>query len=175
MTTNTLNIASFNMATLVSMVNDLGGTATMKTFSQRSKAVERINKLVEAQKVSLTDLFDDTGAKKVIKVKAVKAAKVAKEKKISIRSVAEALLLQTTGVDKDDRVVGLSYDDILTTVKTQFPDAKTTVGCLRWYAASMRDAGTVVPARPRAEKAPAVVAPTAEAEVAVVEVAAVAA
>lgn len=162
MTTTTLNLNGFKMNTLVSMVNELGGVATMKTFSQRSKAVARLMKLAAEKNVELDTVFDTEGNKIVAKVEApvvtakpakkAKAEKVKAEKKVSIRSVAEALLVKTTDGDN-----GLSYEEILAEVKAQFPDAKTTVGCLRWYAAHMREAGVVIPKRARAVVAKAAV------------------
>lgn len=165
-TTTTLNLNNFNMTTLVSMVNAIGGTATLKTFSQRSKAVARLLKLAAEKNVNLDATFDATGAKietpvvteaKPKKVKAVKEPKAPKEKKITVRSVAEALLTKVTA-EEDGKPVGLSYEDVLAEIKTQFPAAKTTVGCLRWYAVRMREAGVVVPKRARAVKP--VAAPT---------------
>ena len=158
------NITTFNMNTLVSMVNALGGTATAKTFSQRSKAVERITKLATEKQVDLSTFFDATGNVVPVpakKAKKVKEAKPAGEKKVSIRSVAEALLLKVVSTDTDGRATGLSYDDVLAAVKEQFPTAKTTVGCLRWYAVRMREANQTVPNRPRAVtvKSAAVAAP----------------
>jgi len=135
------NLTNFTMATLVSMINALGGTATNKTFNARAKAVARLMKIAAEKQIDLAKTFDENGNKIVVKETA--------PKKISIRSVAEALLV------KADGATGLSYDEILAAVKDQFPSAKTTVGCLRWYAAHMRDAGVVLPKRPRATTAKA--------------------
>lgn len=189
---NALNLNVLKMNTLVSMVNELGGNATAKTFSQRSKAVERLTKLADAQKVDLSTFFNTDGTKaaapvvetpapapapveaaapKAPKVKAPKEPKAPKEKKISIRSVAEALLAKVVSTD-DKGNVGLSYEDILAQVKAQYPDAKTTISCLRWYAVRMREANIVLPLRARAAKPVVEAAPVeAPAEV-VAEVAA---
>lgn len=170
----TLNLNNFKMNTLVAMVNAIGGVATVKTFSQRSKAVERLLKLAAEKNINLDTTFDADGNKIEVKlaaapkVKAVKAPKepkapkVPKEKKISIRSVAEALLLKVVS-EEDGAAVGLSYEDVLAEVKAQFPAAKTTVGCLRWYAVRQREAGVVLPKRARTAKPEAAVAtPVAE-------------
>lgn len=130
------NLTNFTMNTLVSMINALGGVATTKTFNARSKAIARLMKIAAEKEVNLAETFDANGNK--IEVKAT-------VKKVSIRSVAEALLVKAGGEN-----LGLSYDEILAAVKAEFPAAKTTVGCLRWYAAHMRDAGVVLPKRPRA-------------------------
>jgi len=140
-----LNLTNFTMSTLVSMINAIGGEASMKTFSQRSKAIARLNKIADAQGLVLATVFDDTGAKRVVPAATT-------EKKITIRSVAEALLLKTEGD------VALSYDEVLAAIKGQFPAAKTTAGCLRWYAVRMREANIAVPARPRAVTAKTVAA-----------------
>ncbi len=133
-----MTFTNFSMNTLVSMINALGGNATAKTFNARAKAVARLMKIAAEKEVNLAETFDENGNKIVAK---------AAVKKVSIRSVAEALLA------KNDGSLGLSYDDILAAVKAEFPSAKTTVGCLRWYAAHMRDAGVVLPKRPRASAA----------------------
>jgi F0F1-type ATP synthase membrane subunit b/b' len=57
-----LDLSVLNMATLVRIVNELGGTATMKTFSQRSKAVERVLKLANEKGVNLDEKYDVNGA-----------------------------------------------------------------------------------------------------------------
>lgn len=75
-----------------------------------------------------------------------------KEKGPSIRSVAEGLLMQVSYSDMDKRPYGLSYEEVLAEIKKQFPNAKTTVACLRWYVVHMRDGGQKVPARPRVTK-----------------------
>jgi hypothetical protein len=128
-----MNMTNFSMNVLVSMINALGGNATNKTFNARAKAVARLMKIAAEKEVNLAETFDEAGNK--IEIKA------AAPKKISIRLVAEALLVKAEA---------LSYDDVLAAVKAQFPAAKTTVGCLRWYAAHMRDAGVILPKRPRA-------------------------
>ena len=127
------NLTNFTMNTLVSMINALGGNATAKTFNARAKAVARLIKIAAEKEIDLAKTFDENGNKIVV---------AAPAKKISIRSVAEKLLTDGT----------LSYDDVLAAIKSEFPSAKTSVGCLRWYATSMRDAGIALPKRPRAAK-----------------------
>lgn len=58
----------------------------------------------------------------------------------NIRSASEELIL---------RRPGLPYLDILKQIREEFPDCKTSVGCLRWYASQLRDRGEPVPERPR--------------------------
>ena len=128
-----MNLTNFKMATLVSMINSLGGVASAKTFSQRSKAIARLMKIAADRNIDLATTFDADGNK------------IVASKKISIRSVAESLLTQV-----GDDGFGLSYDKVLAAVKAQFPTAKTTAGCLRWYAAHMEVA---LPKRARASKA----------------------
>lgn len=128
------NLTTFTMNTLVSMINAIGGNVTAKTFNARSKAIARLVKIAAEKKIALDTTFDAAGNKIV-----------ATDKKISIRSVAEALLVQVDGND-----LGLAYDKVLSAIKAQFPSAKTSVGCLRWYAVSMKEAGVSVPKRERA-------------------------
>ena len=43
----------------------------------------------------------------------------------------------------------LSYDAIIARIRKAFPDAKTSVQCLRWYATKMREENVDMPTRPR--------------------------
>lgn len=129
------NLTNLTMNTLVSMINALGGVATTKTFNARSKAVVRLLKIAAEKEINLAETFDENG-NKIVKAEAAPA------KKVSIRSVAEKLLTDGTK----------TYDDVLAAIKAEFPSAKTSVGCLRWYATAMRDAGVALPKRPRAAK-----------------------
>lgn len=81
-----------------------------------------------------------------------KAAEPKKEKGPSIRSVAEEILMRVAYHDEDNRPFGLPYEEVLAEIKKEFPNAKTTVACLRWYVVHMRDGGKKVPARPRVTK-----------------------
>ncbi len=162
-----MNLVTKPMSVLVAMHNALNAAkpATMKTFSQRSKAVERITALAEAQGINIGKHFDDEGnvkppapvepakvtaPKAAPKAKADKAPAEPKVKAPSIRAVAEEMLLEVVGLDENKRKVGVPYEDIIAKIKAQFPEAKTTVACLRWYAVHMRERDVLPPNRPRA-------------------------
>jgi hypothetical protein len=86
--------------------------------------------------------------------KAKREKKPKKEKKPKgpvIRAEAEKLLLKVVSRE-ENRAYGMPYEAILGELAKTFPDAKTTVACLRWYAVHMRERGEKVPARPRATK-----------------------
>lgn len=53
----------------------------------------------------------------------------------TIQEVAIEFLNIATGVDEKGRITGLAYAEVLRMVLAVFPEAKTTYGCLRWYAA----------------------------------------
>lgn len=89
---------------------------------------------------------------KAKKEKKAKAKKEKKEKGPVIRAEAEKLLLKVVSHDKEKRAFGMPYEEILVELAKIFPEAKTTVACLRWYAVHMRERGEKVPARPRATK-----------------------
>lgn len=72
----------------------------------------------------------------------------------SVREVAEGFLLTVVGTDEDGRDIGLSYDQALAEVLKVFPNAKTTIACLRWYAVHMRDREVKLPSRPRSGSTP---------------------
>lgn len=42
-----------------------------------------------------------------------------------------------------------SYREILDQIKQEYPEAKTTANCLRWYAAELKELGVKMPPRPR--------------------------
>lgn len=42
--------------------------------------------------------------------------------------------------NKNARSVGLAYLEVINRVKAEFPDADTSVACLRWYSVKVRDA-----------------------------------
>ncbi len=65
---------------------------------------------------------------------------------VPIRQISEDALVE---VDPETGF-GISYQAIIARVKTTYPDAETTVACLRWYAVRLREQGTKVPQRPRA-------------------------
>jgi hypothetical protein len=57
----------------------------------------------------------------------------------TIRETSLKLLCHVERIDTtDNRSVGLTYEDIEKTVRHLFPDGKTSVACLRWYAVKVR-------------------------------------
>jgi len=99
------------------------------TFSTKKKAIARILKLRSALKKILN---------------AEKSVKTTKPARGAVRALCESLLLA-----EDEDGIGSTYESMLAEVKERFPTAKTSVGCLRWYATKLREAGHIVPDRPR--------------------------
>lgn len=67
-----------------------------------------------------------------------------KQASLELMCVVDFYENKTTG-ERDDgpnytnaRSVGLSYTEILRRLADEFPDAKTSVACLRWYAVKVR-------------------------------------
>lgn len=60
----------------------------------------------------------------------------------TIREASEFMLLE-----RDEDGEGLPYKFILRCIHVNFPKAKTSIACLRWYANKMNQAGTVMPPR----------------------------
>lgn len=88
--------------------------------------------------------------KKDLLVEKVKEAIKKARGTVTIKSVSVDLLMATDFTDNDGRAVGFSYDHILEKVLEQFPDANTTVKCLRWYATHLnKDTNVKMPIRPR--------------------------
>lgn len=67
----------------------------------------------------------------------VKEPKVKKERGETVKDYACALLCEVVG-QQDGRDVGMPYETVLERIKVKFPDAKTSVNCLRWYAGKIR-------------------------------------
>jgi hypothetical protein len=73
--------------------------------------------------------------------KSKKPAKKAKEPtgdRGAIRKFCEEQLLKVKGTDEaTKRPLGLPYSEILSAVTKKFPEAETSLNCLRWYATKM--------------------------------------
>ena len=68
----------------------------------------------------------------------------------TIKSVADALLTAVDYVDDAGKPIGFTYEHVLAKVLEQFPDANTTVKCLRWYNTKLNsDPNVKMPVRPR--------------------------
>ena len=68
----------------------------------------------------------------------------------TIKSVSDALLTAVDYVDDAGKPIGFTYEHVLAKVLEQFPDANTTVKCLRWYATHLnKDTNVKMPIRPR--------------------------
>lgn len=95
-----------------------------------------------------------------------KTKKAPKEKKTSetsdrgaIQRFVYAKLLEVVGEDEDGRPVGHTYPAILEAVKAEFPEAATSIACLRWYATKLngshrttKGSAVVMPHRPKAPR-----------------------
>lgn len=88
------------------------------------------------------------GRKDLLIEKVAAAMKAARGTK-TIREVAESWL---TAVDytEDNKPIGYTYDRVLSEVLAEFPEANTTVKCLRWYNTKLNsDPNVKMPVRPR--------------------------
>lgn len=162
--------AESSIADIAARFNELNGTTTeVKTLAKRGKA--KLLAQIEALEAKLPPASEPEPsgpigslAKQLLQQPASEPAKPAKKPKRAkkdpaaakkekgpvIRVEAEKLLLEVVKTDEDKRPWGHSYEYILSTLLAQFPGAKTTVACLRWYAVHMRERGEKVPNRPRA-------------------------
>lgn len=94
---------------------------------------------------------------KAPKAPKAKKAEAPKSDRGAIRRYTEELLLKTKGSDPETKKpLGLPYSSILAAVLEKFPEAQTSLNCLRWYATKMnkRTGAEAVrmPIRPKAEK-----------------------
>lgn len=161
--------AESSIADIAARFNELNGSTTeVKTLAKRGKA--KLLAQIEALEAKLPPAAEPEPeqpvgafAKQFLQPLVSKPAEPTekpkrakkdpaekKEKGPVIRVEAEKLLLEVVDVDEDKRPWGHSYEYILTTLLAQFPGAKTTVACLRWYAVHMRERGEKVLNRPRA-------------------------
>ena len=69
-----------------------------------------------------------------------------KKSTMTIGQYVNKLLLQR---ERRKENPGIPYKKILEDVKKKFPDAKTTLPNIYWYAAVMRQKGAELPKRPR--------------------------
>ena len=88
------------------------------------------------------------GRKDLLVEKVAAAMKAARGNK-TIREVAEALLIEVAH-EEDGKPIGHPYDYVLERVLEEFPEANTTVKCLRWYNTKLNsDPNVRMPVRPR--------------------------
>ncbi|QDP53476.1 MAG: hypothetical protein GOVbin4933_22 [Prokaryotic dsDNA virus sp.] len=88
------------------------------------------------------------GRKDLLVEKVAAAMKAARGNK-TIREVAEALLIEVAK-EEDGKPIGHPYDYVLDRVLEEFPEANTTVKCLRWYNTKLNsDPNVRMPVRPR--------------------------
>ena len=89
------------------------------------------------------------GRKDLLIEKVAAAMKAARGNK-TIREVAESWLTAVDYVDDAGKPIGYTYDRVLSEVLAEFPDANTTVKCLRWYNTKLNsDPNVKMPVRPR--------------------------
>ena len=67
-----------------------------------------------------------------------KLTEAPKVKKVSIKDFSCTLLCEVVRTNDEGRTVGLAYEDVLAQVLAEFPGAKTSLNCLRWYAGKIR-------------------------------------
>lgn len=96
-----------------------------------------------------------TKKKPAKKATTTKKAKADSVKRGAIREECEKLLLKVKGTDVETkRPLGLPYSEILAAVQAKFPEAETSLNCLRWYATKLnKQTGkekVVMPVRPKA-------------------------
>lgn len=88
------------------------------------------------------------GRKDLLIEKVAAAMKAARGNK-TIREVAESWLIAVDFMD-DGKPIGYTYDRVLSEVLAEFPEANTTVKCLRWYNTKLNsDPNVKMPVRPR--------------------------
>lgn len=91
--------------------------------------------------------------RKDLLIEKVSAAMKASRGTKTIREVAESWLTAVDYMD-DGKPIGYTYDRVLSEVLAEFPEANTTVKCLRWYNTKLNsDPNVKMPVRPRKKAA----------------------
>ena len=118
-----------------------------------------IKQLVEAHNSieGVEPIANWKGRKDLLVEKVVEAMKQARAKRgaRTIREASEELLIAVAFTDDAGKPIGHPYDYILERVLEEFPDATTTVKCLRWYNTKLNsDPNVRMPVRPRKKAQP---------------------
>ena len=91
-----------------------------------------LRELIAQLEGAAADLGDDAEVSLVIRPK----------QRVGIGTYCDGVLQERDAAGK-----GLAYEQVLERVRGRFPDARTTVACLRWYETRLRKAGVDVPKR----------------------------
>lgn len=126
------------------------GMKPLKSWKQSvAKLGEAINKLLnteatveEEDKPKDKDPIDEAMDKVMAEGEIDEKYVTLNERFETIRKASEFMLLERDGDNE-----GLPYKFILRCIRANFPKAKTSLACLRWYANKMNQAGTVMPPR----------------------------
>lgn len=110
-----------------------------------------IKQLVEAHNnIKGVEPISSWKGRKDLLIEKVSAAMKAARGTRTIREASEALLIEVAYVDDAGKPVGHPYDYVLERVLEEFPEANTTVKCLRWYNTKLNsDPEVKMPVRPR--------------------------
>jgi hypothetical protein len=154
-------LTALSMTQLVELHNKIPGVkpATGKTFSTRQKAVDRIEKLAQEQKLNLAKLqsggIDAAAAKSATEKKAKatgeKPARKAKKDVDPVKSAKAKGIGIGEAVKKYLADASLSYEQIAAKVNAEIEGASTSAKSVAWYACQLRKTDSkAVPHRPRA-------------------------
>ncbi len=131
---------------LVAIYNKLNPETPILTWKRKKidliDRIEALPKPMNGTSVDIPKLKDDEYA--------VAIAAVGASDRDTIQVVSEKLL-EAVAYEHDGRKWGIPYGQILAEVQSVFPDCKTTVACLRWYAAHLNQDGVVLPQRKRSK------------------------
>lgn len=105
-----------------------------KALIDRVVALGKGHTFVEEPAAETPAATDKKPAKRAKAKKAAKAETPTGDRG-AIKDYCETLLMKVVGKDAETgKPLGMTYAAILDKVRARFPDASTTVGCLRWYA-----------------------------------------
>lgn len=119
-----------------------------QSVAKLDAAINDLNAKAPVEEVTVSDVAEASKAQ-VESTKTPREDEVVDDKYVelsgrfnTIREASEFMLLE-----KDEDGEGLPYKFILRCIHTNFPKAKTSIACLRWYVNKMNQAGTVMPPR----------------------------
>jgi len=147
-----IDLSLTSTSELIAWHNDLLAKLDRKTLPLRAwkKSKQDLFALITPMEVELRIKVEMEQAEKLAKAEATKDPANAN----TIRDAALALLCQVSYYEdktrkpapdnrvdataKTARSVGLPYSLIVEAIRTQFPGAKTSLACLRWYCVKVR-------------------------------------
>ena len=107
----------------------------MSSTDKRSDLESEIKTSNENTNEKLSRTADKTAIKTSV---SEKIEVITQKEYTTIQSLAAPLLSIVVSTNSNGETIGLTSDDILTIIKSKFPESATTIKCLRWYRTKIK-------------------------------------